>query len=503
MLLLGLVLPASAAAAPGAGSVRPFGHADVVRRAQALAARPYVPPDRSMPAVLAEMTYDQQQQVRTRPEAMLWPGHRFRVAFFLRGYLFRERVVLHVVDEAGVHDVPFAPELFDYGTSGLAGKVPQDQGFSGFQLRWAAAAGAPHHRLAEFLGASYFRVAAAAHQLGASARGLALDTAGPGPEEFPRFTEHWLVRPGEEEATFTSHALLDGPSVAGAYSFVFRPLRPGLDETVVEVQATLLLRSPVQKLGLAPLTSMFFYGENTRRPPGYVRPEVHDSDGLSLQDAAGRWLWRPLHRPGEPRESVFPAPHLRGFGLMQRDRSFASYEDLNTRYDLRPSVWVEPTGDWGRGAVHLVLLHEDAEFYDNCVAFWVPAVQPPPGRAMRLAYRLRWQGDRFTRPPGWVQQTLSGTDLFVHRGAPSFWIDFQGERLAALPAGTPLQAAITATGGGSRVLRYALQKNPVTQGWRLQLEVSPPPPGQRVELRAYLHQGQEVLTETWSYVLEE
>src|SRR5439155_18746334 len=149
----------------------------------------------------------------------------------------------------------------------------------------------------------------------------------------------------------------------GAYRFT---LIPGA-QTVVEVRARLFLRAGVATLGIAPLTSMFHHGENSPRRDDF-RPEVHDSDGLMLATADGQggseWLWRPLANPSRPLTSSFAVPELEGFGLMQRDRAFSSYEDVEARYERRPSAWVVPVGRWGPGRVELLQLPTPDETHD-------------------------------------------------------------------------------------------------------------------------------------------
>src|SRR5205085_6387853 len=152
----------------------------------------------------------------------------------------------------------------------------------------------------------------------------------------------------------TVYALLESQRATGAYRF---DIVPGA-ETVVRVQARLYLRAAatqVATLGIAPLTSMFFSGENQPRR-GDFRPEVHDSDGLQVATGDGEWLWRPLQNPARMTVTSFAVRELRGFGLMQRDRTFSSYEDTEARYERRPSAWVRPLSDWGPGRVELVQL---------------------------------------------------------------------------------------------------------------------------------------------------
>jgi glucans biosynthesis protein len=353
-----------------------------------------------------------------------------------------------------------------------------------------------------FLGASYFRALGAGQQYGLSARGLAIDTVGGQGEEFPRFKAFWIERPAPGATTLTIHALLDSPRATGAYRFV---LRPGA-ETAVDVQARLFLRSGVATLGLAPLTSMFHHGENDPRA-GHFRPEVHDSDGLSLalSTRAGgpvEWLWRPLINPKQPQVSSFQAARLHGFGLMQRDRAFASYEDAEARYERRPSAWVEPLNDWGPGMLQMLTLPTDDETNDNIVAYWVPAKAPQPGQPLDIAYRLHWQGAEWQHPAtGWTLQSRAGQGFKpLARHEFQYVVDFAGPALDRLPAEADVKAVASA-GPNGRIDEAIAHRNEATGLWRMSLKGRRLDPAQPLELRAYLQHGADALTETWTVLI--
>jgi glucans biosynthesis protein len=348
-----------------------------------------------------------------------------------------------------------------------------------------------------FLGASYFRALGAGQRYGLSARGLAIDTVGGQGEEFPRFSEFWLVKPATDSKVLTVYALLDSPRASGAYQF---DVRPG-GETVMEVRCRIFLRAPVATLGIAPLTSMFAFGENQPHRTDF-RPEVHDSDGLMVATGSGEWLWRPLLNPKSTLTTSFSMRELRGFGLMQRDRNFASYEDGEARYELRPSAWIEPLGSWGAGRVELMQLSTPDETNDNIVAYWVPEKLPQKGQALEFAYRLHWQGDSMQRPPGaWVTQTRVGRGFQeLADSEQQFVVDFTGPSLAALKPDDAVKAVVSAPANGEIVESnaYYVEANKV---WRMTVRVKQMDPKQPTELRGFLQKGNDVLTETWSNIV--
>jgi glucans biosynthesis protein len=410
-------------------------------------------------------------------------------------------VRLNEVVNGRARPLRFDPADYDYGKNKLTPSAWPDLGHAGFRVHHALNTPAYKDELAEFLGASYFRALGRGQHYGLSARGLAIDTVGGQREEFPRFKEFWVERPAADARTLTIYALLDSPRATGAYRFT---LVPGA-QTEVQVRARLFLRAGVAMLGIAPLTSMFHHGEN-ELPRGDFRPEVHDSDGLLLAsgDAQGgvEWLWRPLVHPRRPLASSFAVQRLHGFGLMQRDRSFASYEDLEARYERRPSAWVEPEGDWGPGRVELLQLPVPDETHDNIVASWVPQQLPAPGQPLELAWRIRWQGDAPTQPPnGWAVQSRTGQG-YVPLGPneAQYVVDFAGPALDRLPADAAVEAVVT-PGANARLIEHNAYRNDVRGGWRMTLRIQRIDPAQPVELRAYLRQGPHALTETWTTLI--
>jgi periplasmic glucans biosynthesis protein len=313
---------------------------------------------------------------------------------------------------------------------------------------------------------------------------------------FPHFVEFWLGTPEPGADHLVILALMEGPSVTGAYRF---DIRPG-SRTVVDVESRLFPRKQVAKLGIAPLTSMFFFGENSRRRFDDFRPEVHDSDGLLLHFAEGEWLWRPLENPKTITASGLAMRNPRGFGLLQRDRLFANYQDLETHSELRPSTWVEPRGEWGSGRVELDQIPSDSELVDNIVAYWVPDAPVQPGQRLDFSYSVSFFADDPALPPG-GRVIATRQDGGPNGDTNRFVLDFGGKELDALPDDAPPAAVITMSPADSAdLLDHHVLRNPDTGGWRLSFQLKPKT-DKPVELRAFLKNDNAVLTETWSYAV--
>lgn len=481
------------------GSPEPFRPALVRERAQALAAAPYAPPVETLPESLAGLDYDQYRDIRFRPESAIWAGtpSPFQLQAFHLGFGYREPVALNVVEGGAARRLIFDPAMFSYGP--LVENPPsviEDLGFSGFRIHARVNSEDYLDEFAVFQGASYFRAVARGQVYGLSARGLAIATAEPTGEEFPTFREFWIETPADDADTIVVHALLDSPSTTGAYRF---GLRPGAS-TVTEVEAVLYPRVDVATVGIAPLTSMFYFAGHDRVGIDDFRGAVHDSEGLLMWNGEGEWLWRPILNPDTLQISSFLDSKPHGFGLMQRERDFRVYQDLEADYHRRPSLWVEPIGDWGAGAVTLVEIPTDAEVHDNIVAFWRPRMPLAAGVPLRLAYRLHWRGE----PPvehglAKVRRTLVGLSEVGRpqreRDKRVFVIDFAGEGLVELGA-APITTQASASAG---LLSPPVVKiEPEVGGVRVSLELDPQ--GAAVsELRCALVRDGAVVSETWLY----
>jgi glucans biosynthesis protein len=483
---------------PVAAAAATFAFEDVTERARQLAAKPFEDPQGKVPSWLLKLNYDQWRDIRFRKDQALWrETGPFQVQFFHPGLYYDRPVKMNVVDAKGPKPLEFSPNQFDYGKNDFASRVPQKLGYAGFRVHYPIKRRDYPDEVIVFLGASYFRALGKDHVFGLSARGVAIDTAESHGEEFPFFKEFWLVRPARNARDMVIFALLDSPSLAGAYRFL---VSPG-EETVVKVDCMLFPRQEVRKLGIAPLTSMFFHGENTVRHFDDFRPEVHDSDGVLLHLAGGEWLWRPLDNAPALHVSGLQAENLGGFGLLQRDREFAHYQDLETRSDLRPSVWIEPQGEWNAGRVEVVEIPTDSDSNDNVVAYWVPKRQPKPGEPSAFSYTMHWYSDDSGRPPG-GRVLSTRRDGGTVKNAQRFVIDFVGKKLASIPADRVLRGVVTIAGGAdaAELLEQHVVKNDVTGGWRLSFQILPKK-REPIELRAFIDQGGETLSETWSYAL--
>jgi glucans biosynthesis protein len=477
-----------------------FDFDDVAKAAEQLAGQPWKKPAADLPRELASLSYQQYRDIRYRPEGAMWRAAKlpFELTFVHEGFNYDQPVRISEVSDKGPAEARFDPAQFDYGGNKLDTSKFGALGYAGFRVHHAMN-GKGRDEVLSFVGASYFRAVGKDQRYGVSARGLAIDTGLPSGEEFPRFVEFWIERPAPEARELVIYGLLDSRRVAGAYRFI---LRPGV-ETAIEVKARLYLREGVGKFGVAPLTSMFFYGENQR--PGNnedYRPEVHDSDGLLLHAANDEWIWRPLQNPRRLLVTSFATANPIGFGLMQRDREFARYEDLEARYDRRPSAWVEPKGSWGAGRVELVQIPSPDESNDNIVAYWVPDVVPAPKQPWDVEYRLLWQKDTDTRPPhAWVTQTRRGHGAVRSAdGTIGMVLDFDGPLLRKLPPEAKVEGVVS-TDASVEVVRRHTYRNDATGGWRMALELRRVDGGKAAELRAFLRMDNNPVSETWSYVL--
>ena len=475
---------------------------DVIQKSRVLAKAPYQAPQ-AVTKFMREISYEAYQGIRFNPDRSLWRGNQsnFQVMFLVPGLYYTHPVTLNIIDAEGPRTVPFSKSDFVFADPEVEKRVPADVGLAGFKLTFPLNQKNEQNQFMVFAGASYFRGVGKDNAFGISGRGLAVDTGMPSGEEFPAFTEFWLVRPSPDAKDMVVYGLLDSASLTGAYQFTIFPGNP----TKIKVQTQLFPRKTIQLLGMAPLTSMFFYGENTPRPTGEWRREVHDSDGLQIHDGiTGEWIWRPLLNPGTLEMDFFSTQKIQGFGLLQRDGKFSNYEDLGARYDKRPSAWVEAQGEWGQGKVVLVQLPTPDETNDNMVAFWTPKAPVTHDTPLAFAYHVSFgKSDIPQNPMGTVVNTFIGDGNRIGGGqAPNAYrviVDFIGGPLSKLSSNSPINGQVTALDGGE-ILEHFVEYHEQIKGWRLSI-LAKPAPQKPLHLRAFLHNERTALTETWTYRL--
>jgi glucans biosynthesis protein len=507
MLMMGLAFRAFAA--PEAAEVN---LEYVAQLALARAQQPFHSPRASLPDVLKNLNYDQYREIRFRPGKALWTDDDlpFRIDFFHPGYIYQEPVHVNEFTSTYTQRIPFDQDFFDYGGLKIKDQIPRNTGYAGFRIFYPLNKTNQLDELGAFLGASYFRLLGKDQSYGQSARGLALDSGeSDRSEEFPIFTDWWFGKPQKGDTTITLYAILDSVSCAGAYQF---QIRPG-ETTIADINAVLYFREterilqanlgtpPIKTIGLAPLTSMFWFGKNSERKFDDYRSEVHDADGLMMRMADGRNLWEPLDNPSNLRHLIFPASNIRGFGLMQRERSFEAYQDLFTPFQTEPSIWVEPHGtNWDNGDLHLVELNGPWEGFDNTVAFWSPKILPAPLQPFRFGYTLFWtrETDIKISPENKVVGTRIGL-CAPNSDARQIFIDFSGPKLDAIPA-TNAPTAVVTCSTNAQIQSQQVIWNSYLSAWRVALKMQPNSGNTApVDLSCTLQRTNQVLSETWVY----
>jgi glucans biosynthesis protein len=504
---LGLLRPQLAHAKPETlrfGQPFAFNFDGLIERARKLATQPYHEPYRPAPDVVKHIDYEAHGKIHWKNEVALFADGppTYPVTFFHLGQLFQKSVKMHELRSGQAREILYSPDYFDMPADSIARKLPKDSGFAGFRLQesrtrsdwktqdWVA-----------FLGASYLRTIGALNQYGLSARGIAVNTTSTTPEEFPDFTEFYIEPAATDRDPVIIYALLEGPSLSGAYRFACTRSKAGV---VIETDCALFLRKDIAQLGVAPLTSMYWFGEGDRGYRVDWRPEVHDSDGLAIWSGRGERIIRPINNPHRVVTSSFSDKSPKGFGLLQRDRAYDHYLD-GVNYDKRPSVWVEPLSDFGEGAVQLVEIPTDDEIHDNIVAFWVASAPAKAGSALRYKYRLHWLADEPypATNVAHVAATRVGRGGEPGRARPKgvtkFVVEFEGKPIDTLPLNDKLNAEITASRGA--ISYVFVEPVGATKRWRAQFDLTVDG-AEPVELRLYLRKGKTTLSETWLYQFE-
>lgn len=499
-----LMNPGSALAVEADGDAapesQPFSFDILTEKMRDLSTRKYNDPKGDLPDAIANLTYDEHRAIRYRPDHALWKGKSpFELQAFHMGWLFKQPVKLYQVEGGKAEPLVFTGADFEY-------RAPLDPtrfkdltmpGVAGFRLHYPLNKPDVMDELVSFLGASYFRALGRGNLYGLSARGLAVNTATDGGEEFPRFTDFYLEKPGPDAEEIKLYAALDSPSVTGAFAF---RITPG-QNTLMDVTMRLFTRADIERLGIAPMTSMFLFGENNHSSFDDYRGEVHDSDGLKIVHQSGDEVWRSLNNPKQLASSFFTEENPRAFGLFQRDRDFEHYQDEEAGYQRRPSLLVEPMSDWGKGTVTLVEIPSRLEVNDNIVAFWMPEAEVKAKQSLEYKYRLTWGSiDESTGTVARVRSVRTGaggvSGVKNDDGLRKFVVDFAGDALRNISNESDVVAKVSVSNGD--IIHSTVSRIDIDDVWRVVIDMKPDG-NKSVELNAYLTKGEDRLSETWLY----
>jgi glucans biosynthesis protein len=483
--------PDFAFAQDAAPAGEPFAPKDVLKLAEDLASKDFERPVLEAPEPFNALNAEQYRDIRFRTEQALWQSERIGVEVHLlpRGWIYETPVEIRVVEDGQARRLTADSRMFSFGQKIPSAPEAAPFAFSGFRLVGPFNRADQMDEFAVFQGASYFRALGQGQNYGLSARGLAVNTAQPAGEEFPIFRAFWIEKPRSIGTGVVVHALLDSPSVTGAYRFTIEQSRT----TIMQVDAVLYPRRSLKHFGIAPLTSMFLKGSAQRRVNGDLRPAVHNSEGLAILNGRGERLWRPLTNPRTLQTSAFIDKNPRGFGLMQRDRAFTSYDDLNARFETRPSLWIEPRGNWGEGYVELIEIPSEEEIHDNIVAYWTPSVPLERGTPFPVSYRLTWS-DGAPIPPAASSVARTAVGRLRKDNQFRFLVDFDGPALA----GTAEMPTADLTVSTGQVLRTSVQPHPVIGGVRVSFDFDTGG-AEMSEMRLALKRGDTFISETWLY----
>jgi periplasmic glucans biosynthesis protein len=461
-------------------------------KAQNLARAPYEAPKLQLPPELANLNNQQYQAIQYKTDSTVWKNEHLahQIQFFHTGFQYKTPVEIRIIDGGKARNFKYSTSLFDFLAPVGAPSAETQSGFSGFRAFTPLTRPDAFEEYLVFQGASYFRAIATAQNFGMSARGICINTAQTAGEEFPVFRSFWIQKPAQGDRHLMLYALLDGPSLSGVYKFRVEPGRT----TAMEVECTLFPRKPLDHVGIAPLTSMYYYGYADSTRPDDYRPNVHNSDGLLVWGGNGEWIWRPLVNPERLQYTAFADRNPKGFGLMQRERDFNAYQDIDAGFGSRPGVWIEPLGDWGEGTIDLVELPTHSEIHDNIVSFWRPKSPLPETTSHYFRYRLHWNWDPPVRSTkAFVAETRVGT-----MGKPEnrlFVIDFVNDSSCNGCNVGPFTADVHA--GEGEIRNVSVRLHPITLGQRVTFEFRPKT--EQTDLRCQLRQNGEAISETWVY----
>ncbi|MGI2110999.1 glucan biosynthesis protein G [Shewanella frigidimarina] len=468
---------------------KPFSHDSVVEVAQKLSQTPFIEPKQA-PEALTKIDYSTYRQINFQQHAAIWGNAPtpFSIQLFAPGYIYKQLVDIDVVENGKSFPVAVSESSFRVPDESIGKLLEQVGKYAGFRLHYPINRDDYKDEFLVFQGASYFRGVSKGQAYGLSTRGLAINVADPKGEEYPLFKKFWIERPSSHQEAIVVHALLDSVSVTGAYRFA---IYPG-DPTRMGVDVKLFPRQDVKNVGLAPLTSMFMHGGIDRADTADYRPAVHDSEGLLMEKGNNEKIWRPLNNPRGLQVSSFMDENPKGFGLMQPHRKLDYYQDLEANYHLRPSAWVEPTGDWGKGRVELVEIPSDSEANDNIVAYWKPEQGLKKGQPFTYSYQLTWV-DQIPKTEGKVKvvRTAGGRKLSTDKN--EIVIDY-----SHINANDVSHIRVDASISSGAILESRIESNPSVDGARVFITFDPQD-AEVAELRVQLSNKDKPLGMTWLY----
>jgi glucans biosynthesis protein len=494
------ILPAFALPAPsdpgGAprdfalGEPSPFGAGTAIAEAKDLSRKLFKPISSELPPPFRGLTYEQYASIREQPGTAIWTAEKtgFTIEPLHRGFIFASPVELNLVADGQARRIIYDPALYDFGSLTVPDKIG-DMGFSGFRIL-AQASGGPA-LLAIFQGATFFRAVAAGQTPGAIARALSINTADTRAEEIPFFRKIWIERPSLAAAALVIYALIDSESITGACRFT---LRPG-EATIIDTECTLFARAAVDNLGLSAISAAHFSCPLGQRRSDDLRPCISETGGLQMLTGKGEWLWRPVSNRDTLQLSAFADENPRGFGFLQRDRFFDHYQDDDQHFESRPSLWIEPIGDWAQGALQLIEIPSDSEANDNIIAYWKPKQPLAAGSEVSYAYRQFWCWSPPEQPPLAVaMQSRSGKGSAPKRRR--FLVEFTGETLGEPETLAAMKPNLNVAPGAILSLRSFAR--PDNKSCRVLFEIDPGGESY-TEMRLVLEAAGKPLSETWLY----
>ena len=473
------------------GEATPFDPAMVTDAARTLSKQPFKAQSADIPEAFRNLAYDQYVGIRNRPATTIWAAENIGFALepLHRGFVFLPPMEINLVAQGQSRRIVYDQNLFNFGKLTVPPNLG-DIGFSGFRVL-APQDGNGLAELATFQGASFFRAVARGQNPGAMARAMSIKTADPRGEEFPAIRTVWIERPTLAENTLVVHALIDSESVTGAYRFT---LHPG-EATIIDTECTLFARFDVDHFGLATMSATHLLGPLDQHRFDDLRPNAGETGGLSILTGRGEWLWRPITNRQTLQISSFVDENPRGFGFLQRDRNFEHYQDDIQHWEARPSLWIEPIGDWSAGAVQLIEIPSESEVNDNVIAYWKPQQPLPAGTETPFAYRQFWCWTPPESPSLAVtRQSRQGRGSTPKRRR--FLVEFFGEVLADPQHTQDLKPNLSATPGTITWLRTFSSAD--KKSYRVLFELDP---GSETtsELRLVIEAAGNPISETWLY----